>query len=304
MLQPHSHTHCKVRMCVWHKCLLAHWALCPLSVFLATAAPTCNCNFIFIYVVVVVLVPVLVVGIAIVAVFCLPASNKHLWRWSDQSSLFRLPLFRSHSTTPPPTPTFTCCVTPSSVLFGLGAAYLTMKRVADSSAYAPPWLPRLSAPRLALTCNSCVDTVESQSFHSHPAASPPGIASVVAATSFALISVRSKDMNANSTSLAHIRCDTPLALPGKTSLRSRSWSSSRGTSRSRSRTRLFRPLGACQRYATLGKRMKRKRTSDKCCLRVVRFYCGLKACTRRARGGGGSRKGCGNCCKAFATMCP
>lgn len=109
----------------------------------------------------------------------------------------------------------TCCVTPSSVLFGLGAAYLTMQRVADSSASS-----LLSSPRLALTCNSCVDTVESQSFHSHPAASPPTIASVVAATSFALISVRSKDVNANSTSLAHIRCDTPLAMPGKTSMRS------------------------------------------------------------------------------------
>lgn len=143
--------------------------------------------------------------------------------------------------------------------------------------------PRLSSPRLALTCNSCVDTVESQSFHSHPAASPPTIASVVAATSFALISVRSKDMNANSTSLAHIRCDTPLAMPGKTSM-SEEYSKSKSKSWSRSRTRLFRPLGACQRYATLGKRMKRKRTSDKCCLRVVRFYCALKA-DRKGRGG-------------------
>lgn len=66
----HTKTLSFVRVCVWYKCLLAHWALCPLSVFLATAAPTCNCNFIFIYVV--------VVGIAIVAVFCLPATNKHL----------------------------------------------------------------------------------------------------------------------------------------------------------------------------------------------------------------------------------
>ncbi|SPP73946.1 Hypothetical predicted protein, partial [Drosophila guanche] len=36
----------------------------------------------------------------------------------------------------------------------------------------------------------------------------------------------------------------------------------------RGEARRGKALPACQRYGTLGKRMKRKRTSDKCCLRV------------------------------------